>query len=72
MNTYEKCRECHLFIEENVDSGPDIAPFVHLTRGDAADDAIDETHEAKSSGEIHTLAYWRKNGPDKMRERFVS
>ena len=69
-DTVEKCAHCHLFIEENEDRAPDIARYVHLDRGDEADEAITQTHEATPSGEAHSLAYWKEHGPDAMRARF--
>lgn len=76
---YEKCAQCHLFIELNpdhfdIDSNPvaGIAMFEHLHRGDAADEAIVSTHEATPSGQIHTISEWQSIGPAKMRARFTS
>lgn len=73
---YEKCAHCHLFIESNgeipateADRGG-IAEYVHLTRGDAADNAIEETHDATPSGMRATLAVWKAFGPLAMRQRF--
>ena len=73
MVGYEKCKHCHLFIEDNyvADEDEGLAPFVHLHRGDEADEALDATHEAEPSGEIHTLDYWREHGPEAMRARFT-
>ena len=75
----EKCAECHLFIEENsarldLDGQPipGIAEYVHLHRGDDADSAIDESHEAKPSGLMATLNTWKVLGPAEMRARFTS
>lgn len=72
---YEKCTECHLFVEKNPsyeDSTPDfpIAEYLHLHRGDENDNLIDESHEPKPSGMIHDLDYWKKFGPEEMKERF--
>jgi len=67
---YEKCATCHLFVVLNDVEGPNIAEYVHLHRGDTADEALDETHEATPSGQIHSLDYWRQHGPAAMRERF--
>lgn len=61
---YEQCNRCHLFIEHD-DNG-----YAHLHRGDVADEALDESHEAEPSGKIHTLAWWRINGPQAMKDRF--
>lgn len=72
---YEKCADCHLFVEPNEALGEaqsGIALFIHLHRGDEADEALDESHEAKPSGMKATLATWRAYGPPKMRERFTS
>lgn len=70
----EKCKHCHLFIEGNAsfeDSTPElpIARYVHLSRGDDADEAL-ENHEAEPSGMIATLKTWRAYGPREMRARF--
>jgi hypothetical protein len=71
---YEKCADCHLFVEPNdvepVKGVDDIALYIHLHRGDEADEAIDETHEAKPSGMKANLATWKAYGPQKMKERF--
>lgn len=67
---YHKCAECHLFIEYNSEQGEGIAVFDHLHRGDAADEAIISTHEARPSGQSHTLDWWREHGPAEMRARF--
>ena len=71
---YEKCADCHLFVEPNdVDpiEGWTLAPYVHLHRGDAADEAIEETHEAKPSGMKANVATWKAYGPIAMRQRFT-
>jgi hypothetical protein len=70
---YEKCAHCHLFIEANYnpDDTPGLAEYVHLHRGDDADEQIDETHEAKPSGQVATLAAWKQYGPPEMRARFI-
>lgn len=75
---YEKCAECHLFVEPNnafdgqwpEDMGG-IAPYVHLARGDEIDEPIDESHDAKPSGEVATLRTWMRHGPAPMRDRFL-
>lgn len=79
MALVEKCAECHLFIEENsaqldLDGQPipGIAEYVHLHRGDDADNALDASHEAKSSGLAATLGTWKVLGPAEMRTRFTS
>ena len=72
MNLYEKCSFCHLFVELNEDSDPDIAGFIHLTRGDDADDLIESTHDAQPSGMRATLDTWKTYGPIEMRERFYT
>lgn len=66
----EKCKHCHLFIEPNLDAGPGIAEYMHLHRGDEADEALDADHEPEPSGMIATLATWREYGPREMRARF--
>ncbi|MFF3017090.1 hypothetical protein [Streptomyces sp. NPDC057939] len=71
---YERCAKCHLFIEENGSAADDdlAAPYVHLDRGDEADEAVTGSHDASPSGERATLAYWRQHGPEAMRERFTT
>lgn len=68
-----KCRDCHLFIEANDprDVAGGCAEYVHLHRGDDADEAIDATHEAKPSYLLATVATWEAYGPPAMRARFV-
>lgn len=67
---YERCKHCHLFVERNEVDGQGIAAFVHLHRGDEADEALDDSHEAEPSGELATLSVWRRYGPALMRARF--
>lgn len=69
----EKCMHCHLFVEANDDDDVEqgAADYVHLTRGDEADERF-EDHEAKPSGLIATLDTWRIFGPSAMRERFIT
>lgn len=69
---YEKCRDCHLFIEPNWAwaAGENIAAFDHLHRGDDADEAIVFTHEATPSGQVAPIPVWREFGPEAMRARF--
>lgn len=66
---YQKCAYCHLFIERQ-DEYPGQAEYVHLTRGDDADEAIDSTHEAWPSGQFGTLELWMQFGSPAMRARF--
>lgn len=68
---YEKCAHCHLFVEPNDVEGEGFAEYVHLTRGDEADELIESTHEAQPSGEIHTLEWWKEWGPAEMVVRFT-
>ena len=74
MNIYEKCRDCHLFVEPNSAYTPGslLAPYIHLARDNAADEAIENTHEAVPSGMRANLATWKVYGPVAMRERFVT
>ena len=69
---YEKCSECHLFVEYNSEHEDDLmlAEYLHLHRGTADDEALDSTHEARSSGILHTVDYWMEHGPHAMRARF--
>lgn len=77
MHIAEKCAHCHLFIEDQSGYADallpevEIARYVHLTRGDEADEAIDATHDAEPSGLRATIAAWKLFGPLQMRERFV-
>jgi hypothetical protein len=68
---YEKCHDCHLFVVPNEVGGEGIAEYVHLTRGDAADDLLDSTHDPRPSGMLATLPAWRVYGPPAMRARFA-
>jgi hypothetical protein len=70
---YERCAECHLFVEPNdsYEPGLGIAEYLHLHRGNREDELLDETHEAKPSGERRDLAYWKQHGPHAMRARFI-
>lgn len=71
---YEKCADCHLFVEPNdVEpiEGMTFADYIHLHRGDDADNALDESHEAKPSGMLANLNTWKAYGPPEMKERFV-
>src|SRR4051794_190099 len=70
---YQRCAHCHLFVERNPFRGdsPGLAEWVHLTRGDAADDEVESSHEAAPSGEVHDLDWWREHGPAMVRLRFV-
>ncbi len=70
---YTKCVHCPLFVERNdeADAGIGIAEFVHLHRGDAADSALDASHEARPSGESRALTWWRRHGPTEVRARFI-
>lgn len=81
LHLIEKCKHCHLFIEPNTAReiaetddpayAMQLAEYVHLHRGDDADEAIENTHEAKASGLIATLATWKEFGPAAMRYRFT-
>lgn len=69
---YEKCADCHLFIEPNasVEDDPGVAAYDHLERGDTSDASITENHDARPSGTRGTLPWWRANGPAEMVARF--
>ena len=63
---------CPFFIEVNssYEDDPDnIAPWVHLTRGDEADDAL-EDHDA-TPGRVAALSWWKANGPERVKARFT-
>jgi len=75
---YEKCALCHLFIEpndsiegRNPEYEATLALYLHNHRGDEADEALDESHEATPSGMKATLATWQAYGPPEMRARFT-
>lgn len=71
---YEKCRDCHLFVEPNdAKQSPDdgLAEYIHLHRGDDADEEL-ASHEAMPSGRKANLLAWKTYGPLAMRERFTS
>jgi len=71
--TYEKCRDCHLFIDRNdveEDSDFEIAPFVHLYGECDLCVATDESHDATPGGGRGTIEWWKANGPELMRARF--
>lgn len=73
---YEKCADCHLFVEvnaaaEDFDPSENIQPFDHLHRGTPEDEALDSSHEPRPSGMKATLATWRAYGPEAMRARFT-
>lgn len=63
--------DCPFFVEENPSYGdyPGLAEYVHLTRGDEADDARDD-HDAVP-GMTASLAHWQASGPERVRERFT-
>lgn len=65
---YEKCQHCHLFVEPD---DMDDTAFVHLHRGDPADEALDVSHQPAPSGRRANLATWQTYGPLPMRERFT-
>lgn len=69
---YTKCNQCHLFVETNPAYEDDntLAQYIHLSRGDDEDTAIEESHDAAPSGEKRTLAWWKANGPLPIRARF--
>src|SRR5690606_9199057 len=69
---YEKCADCHLFVEKNDDYQPDsgIAEYAHLHRGDEADEELDGSHEARPSGMKANLPAWKEFGPPAMLKRF--
>jgi hypothetical protein len=69
--TYEKCGACHLFVERNEAGGEGVAEWIHLHRGDEADEIIDGSHDACPSGQIHSLHYWKQHGPEPMLDRFT-
>lgn len=69
-----KCAHCHLFVEEQdeEDIADGAARFIHLHRGDDADEALDETHEAEPEpGPGAPLTWWKLFGPAQMRARFI-
>lgn len=69
---YEKCSECHLFVERNDDAeqNQSLAEYLHLYGDCDFCAATDDSHEAKPGGGIHPLSWWREHGPELMRARF--
>lgn len=69
----EDGKPCPFFIESNYSYETDPeggwAEYVHLHRGDDADEAMDD-HDPVP-GETHPLDWWRENGPERVRERFI-
>ncbi len=66
-----KCGVCHLFVERQSDDDIEagFAEYIHLHRGDDADESLDDTHEA-TEGETQMLSWWMVNGPQEMLDRF--
>lgn len=71
-HSYTKCDQCHLFVDKNSAYEDDntLAQYIHLSRGDEDDDALDCTHDAVPSNQTRTLAEWKQTGPPAMRARF--
>lgn len=69
---YEKCLDCHLFVEPNDDfeNDPTLAAYLHLYGECDFCTATDDSHEAKPGGGTHPLSWWREHGPALMRARF--
>ncbi len=72
ISVFTKCNNCHLFVELNHGAGPDEAQWIHLSRGDDADEKIECTHDAGPGADSHPLNWWRANGPAAMRARFTN
>lgn len=70
---YEKCLHCHFFIDNNDawTNEMNVSKYVHLSRGDEADEAWTEGHDATPSGMVASLSVWKDFGPDLMRARFT-
>lgn len=77
---HRKCAHCHLFVEEQdprdlADAAADgvpLARYIHSHRGDDADEALDESHEAEPEpGPGAPLTWWKLFGPAQMRSRFI-
>lgn len=70
----EKCAHCHLFIGDSGNSEDEIAEglaeYIHHSRGDDADEAIELSHDAAPSGQRRPLSWWKANGPAAMVARF--
>lgn len=65
---------CPFFVDVNSsheDDPDNIAPWMHLTRGDANDDDR-EDHEAIPGTEEHELSWWREHGPARVKARFLT
>ncbi len=72
---YAKCAQCHLLVELNrsYEDAPEVlAKYVHLDRGDDADEELAGSHNAEPSDQVATLPTWKKIGPPAMRERFAA
>lgn len=69
---YEKCSECHLFVERNDDAEQDpmLVAYLHLYGECDFCVATDESHEANPGGGTRPLSWWREHGPELMRARF--
>lgn len=67
---YEKCADCHLFVEVNETTPQEgVALFMHLAR--EGDEELEASHEPRPSGMRANLTAWRAYGPPAMRARFV-
>lgn len=72
---YRKCRDCHLFVEENSsrEEDPEVAEYVHLYGECAHCERVATSHNAiPEAGPGQTLDYWKADGPEIMRLRFDS
>ncbi len=72
ITVFTQCASCHLFVEPNHGADPDEAQWVHLSRGDDADEKVESTHDAEPGAESHPLDWWRVHGPAAMRARFTN
>ncbi|MFE6966921.1 hypothetical protein ACFVAJ_17555 [Agromyces sp. NPDC057679] len=67
---HTKCQQCHLFVEENSDAGPDTAAWLHLYGECELCEETNSSHSAEP-GPSAPLEFWEQFGPRLMRARFV-
>lgn len=66
---FTKCKHCHLFVEPQEKQ--DGSGWFHLSRADAADQQVEESHQAEGSDQSATLTMWKQFGPPAMLARFL-
>lgn len=65
------CKHCHLFVVATGNNQPGLSEWDHCHRGDDADEALDESHEAAPGDVSAPLSWWKVNGPPAMLARFT-